>query len=787
MLCLFASLLSFASVGQSDTSLACNYTLSGKVLDGETKEPLPGATVFLHGANKRVLTNNAGDYEIKSVCPGQYTLECQAFGYKSVVSSIALLKNTVRNFVLHTDTCMLESVIIIIEEKEVENIRPVVELRGEDLDRTRGLSLGEALKSLPGVSALQSGPTVFKPVIHGMYGNRVLILNNGVRQEGQQWGSEHAPEIDPFVASKLTVVKGAASVQYGADAIGGVILVDPEDLRKTPGIGGELNLIGFSNNRQGVVSGRLDYKVNKIKGLSLRTQGTFRQAGNSRTSDYYMKNTGFKETGFSWAAGYNRERFNSELYYSLFNSVIGIFSASHFGNLTDLQAAINSKVPLETSGFSYEIDAPFQEISHELFKARTQYRFYSIGKLDLTLARQFNYRAEFDKHGSSHDHHKPEVEFKITTHTANLVLDHNSIGKMKGLAGISFIRQANTADGTLRPFIPNFISYSGGIFIIERWKAKRLEVETGIRYDYKWMKVYRFEKNTLETPEFSFSNFSGVLGGIYDVNQNWKLRLNFATAFRPVAVNELFSEGVHHGSSRLEYGDRNLRSEYAYNASLALNYQYKKLYGEINLYNNYISNYIYLAPGLVFDSASQTFVPEYALTIRGAFPVFRYRQIDALFSGMDFTLNDSIGRNFIFSSRLSLLRAYNIREKEYIILTPPANFEYGVKYHFNISGKVKQSYLRIAHLLIARKENVPLNQDVAPPPSGYSLVSFEAGCRLYAGKQAFDFTFSIYNVLNTRYRDYMDRFRYFADGAGRNCVLRIKIPFDFQPKKNNDL
>src|SRR5690606_29134585 len=120
----------------------------------------------------------------------------------------------------HADTCLLESMEIIVGTLQ-EEIQHAVEIKGKELDMTRGLSLGETLKEAPGVTVLQTGPSIFKPVIHGMYGNRVLILNNEVRMEGQQWGAEHGPEIDPFTASGITVVKGASGVRYGQDAIGG--------------------------------------------------------------------------------------------------------------------------------------------------------------------------------------------------------------------------------------------------------------------------------------------------------------------------------------------------------------------------------------------------------------------------------------------------------------------------------------------------------------------------------------------------------------------------------------
>src|SRR5690606_17610964 len=194
-----------------------------------------------------------------------------------------------------------------------------------ELNQSRGKSLGESLKSIAGVTSLNTGNNVSKPVIHGLHSDRVLVLNNGIRQEGQQWGSEHAPEIDPFIAKNISVIKGAESIRYGANAIAGVVLVEPHQLRDSAGINGELNTVGASNGKSGVASAMLEGNIGKLKGLSWRLQGTTKQSGNIHTPDYFMKNTGVKEQNFSWALGFNQPKYGLKLFYSQFNSDIGIF------------------------------------------------------------------------------------------------------------------------------------------------------------------------------------------------------------------------------------------------------------------------------------------------------------------------------------------------------------------------------------------------------------------------------------------------------------------------------
>ena len=164
-----------------------------------------------------------------------------------------------------------------------------------------------------------------KPVIHGLHSNRVLILNNGIRQEGQQWGSEHAPEIDPFIANRLSVIKGSGALRYGGDAIGGVVLVEPKLLPTDPGIGGELNLAGFSNNRMGVISAMFEGNSFRWPAFSWRLQGTLKKGGNARTPNYWLDNSGVEEMNFSATATLQTKDKGVEFFYSQFNTKLGIF------------------------------------------------------------------------------------------------------------------------------------------------------------------------------------------------------------------------------------------------------------------------------------------------------------------------------------------------------------------------------------------------------------------------------------------------------------------------------
>lgn len=753
----------------------CNYEIAGKITCEDKKENLSYATLWITELKKGIQTDENGNFSIKGLCEGTYTLVCSYVGCENHTEHITIPKNQQKQ--QHAIVVKLLPSTKNLEEVEIKgqktantdlNVQTTNTISDQELAATRGLSLGESLKKIVGVTTLNTGSSIAKPMIQGMHSNRVLIMNSGVRQEGQQWGAEHAPEIDPFVASQLSVIKGAASVRYGADAIGGVVLVEPKPLQSNPKLGGELNLVGATNGRQGVISGIVEGKLKSP--FFWRLQGTLKKSGNINTPNYYLRNTGLEETNFSYGLGYLKEKFGVEMFYSQFNTSLGIFTGSHFGNLTDLRNMIAKAEPDEINkgGFSYNIERPFQRIEHELFKAKTYLKSEKLGKFSLTFARQFNYRSEFDAHGLSvrNNPNTPQMALKITTYTSELVLDHKYKGNFFGTVGIFGMYQDNTYSGNY--FIPFFKNYQAAIFAVEHWEKNKWLVEAGVRYDYRHLGVELIQNSGLQQPEFptfDFHNVSASTGAKYTLNNYFNVGFNAAMAFRTPSVNELFSNGVHHGSASVEIGDRNLKTETAYNLSANLNFEYEKIKLQVNAYHNFIDNYIYLNPEK----------PE-TLTIRGAFPTFRYRQANVIIKGVDVSASYQITKNLSYQGKLAILRAFNYSADTYLILMPPDRYENALRYEWN-SKKLQNNYLAINTLTVANQWRVPENTDYSNPPNGYTLLNFESGTTIKTKKLDFQIGLSVNNVLNTSYRDYLNRFRYFADEMGRNVMLKVKIPF----------
>ena len=337
--------------------------------------------------------------------------------------------------------------VVVEAQKGISNTGFKKELSGKELEETKGLSLAEALNKINGVTMLQTGSTISKPVIHGLHSNRILTINNGVRQEGQQWGNEHAPEIDPFIADKLIVIKGVDELRYGSDAIAGVILVEPKALRSIPGYAAEFNTAYFTNNRQYVVSGVWEQQLRKLPSFSYRLQGTFKKGANAATSGYRLNNTGSEEKNFSVTAGWRKEEFNTELFYSHFATKVGIFEGSHIGNLTDLENAIASSKPDDVflGENTYKIQRPYQDVTHHLLKLKSILR-KGDHKFNLLVAGQFNHRKEYDIVRNSNKT-GPQLDLSIYTLSEDLSWEHPKKNNFTGIAGLSMMQQDNSYGG----------------------------------------------------------------------------------------------------------------------------------------------------------------------------------------------------------------------------------------------------------------------------------------------------------------------------------------------------
>lgn len=769
----------------------------------ESKNPLPGATVFITELNLGRVTDLNGYYSYSDLCGGDYIFEIKFLGYKTQQIKLTLRKSERLETILKVEDKLLSEVVISDHREPVGKATNYGVLSGKALEELRGKSLGESLQSITGVNTIQSGPAIFKPVIHGVHSQRILILNNGVRQEGQQWGAEHAPEIDPFIASNLVVVKDAGALKYGTDALGGVVIVTPEELPTDQQIGGQFQIIGSSNGKAGVLSGMLEGGVTNHQGWGWRVQGTAKKSGDMHAPDYNLSNTGYEELNYSASTGYHKGERGFEFYYSHFNTTIGILRGSVVGSSEDLAIALEQEPPQNTQPFTYRIGEPRQSVSHNLLKLTSHIR-NGDHLFNMQYALQINDRKEFDvRRGSLAE--VPALGYKLYTHTIDLEWEktrENSYTRSMGINGM--LQDNNKIDGTQNiPFIPNFVSYSAGLFYIEKYSRNKWDWELGARYDFKFYDIVGFDfRNELYRSKLNFNNASVTFAGTLKINTTSSFTTSLGSSWRPPSVSELYSLGTHQSAAAIEYGlmldkvtnevldpgDLNLKVEQAIKWVSTYRLQKEKLKVEVSGYLNYIFNYIYLQPKGVTKNT------------RGVFPYFRYTQTDATFLGADLSMSYPITKAVEFMTKISLLRATDVTNKDYLIFIPSNRYEAAMRYglpainswlspYLEVKGKYVSKQNRaprvvpLRDIIDAKEQGIDLfendyrNFDFVDSPEGYFLTSLSAGISKSIKESKLDIRFSVDNLTNTSYREYSNRMRYYADDIGRNFSLALKYSF----------
>lgn len=753
-------------------NIAHTVLLSGKVSDASTGSELPGAEVFVPDLRMGTTTDLNGEFAV-SLPAGQLRVVTSFLGYTSDTLTLNLWTQHSIAVRLKPTSLVMSSITVTAKGADQTFLtgsnKAMTVISSKELVAVRGQTLGQTLSEIPGVTLLNTGPSISKPVIRGLHSERVVVLNAGVPQEGQQWGGEHAPEIDPFSADKIEVLKGAAGVAYGAGAIGGVIRVEPKQMPRIPGVDGSVSLNAFSNNRQGAGSLMIEGMTDLLPGLSMRLQGSTRRAGSSSAGGYVMGNTGFMESVGSATVGYAADGSNIQIYYSLFDTELGIYKGSHIGSLSDLYRALAAGKPLATYAFTYTVNPPEQRITHELWSVKASQVIPSVGSLELQYGRQNNHRQEFDAFRFFNNVQSrptvPSFELTLTTYTVDLKLRHDPIGHFFGTIGINGMRQGNVKAG-YSFLIPNFRMYSGGAYAIEEWTDDVLTLNAGLRYDYRWMRVYPYVPRNIPEATHVYENVSGSVGAIYQFASDWSFNTNIGSAFRPPGVNELYSDGVHHGTAEYEKGDPNLKNERSYSIDVTLKHENLLTHAELSVYYTSINNFISLFPN-----------PQPALTLRGTFPAFNYLQANAVLDGFDGSIERRVSEADKIGVSVSVVRGTNRTTGEPLYQMPADRIHLTNTLYVPSFAIFQNPSIELGVSFVRRQDRFQPHVDYVDPPPGYGLVDMSIQADIAMGSQSYQASLSASNLLNKSYRDYMSRYRYYVDDPGRDIVFRLQVPF----------
>lgn len=765
LLSLFLLAMGFSLYGQETLSL---------IVEDKAGQPLPSAVV--HFVGKHFVSDAKGRVNIPNLAKGKYPIKVNYLGFLDYEAIVAIPAVNPYKVVMQEEVNQLAGTTLI--GHVAKPVTASVTIDKPKLQQKSGEELAKVLTTVAGVSMIQTGATIAKPVIHGLHSNRILILNNEVRQEGQQWGADHAPEIDPAVADKITVIKGADAVRYGSDALGGVVVIAPNQLPYGDGLHGQLSPSFASNGRKSATTLKLESGLPGLLHWAWRVQGTLKRSGDIHTADYMLNNTAAAEANFSAAIGMRQEAGSAELFYSRYENESGVFYGSHIGNLDDLLARFEIGRPLTTYPFSYSIEAPKQKVIHHLLKAKAYYFLPFGGKLTAQYAFQKDIRQEFSVRRLDRTR-IPALNMWLTTHLAEIFWENMDTQYWKTLVGGSFSLQDNyNQPGTgVVPVIPNFASVGYGAFAIEKYHKDNWNAEAGLRYDYKYLSADGYDMYSQRYGgEHDFHNITYSLGGAWQATPHTALSSNIGVAWRAPQVNELYSSGLHHGAGTYNLGEASLSPETGAKWITSLSYTHPErgIYLTADAYVQLIKNYIYDYP-----------TGETRTLFSGVYPIFQYTQADALFRGVDIDASLRLAQWGAFAQRLSyglrgsVVFANELKTDRYFPFIPAPRLSQSLEWKAQPKGLFQTLEASIGHTFVAKQTRFEPSQElVATTPDAYHLFEVAIGGTIAIGEQqTLSVRLSCENLFNQLYKEYTNRFRYYAHDLGRNVYLRLNYNF----------
>jgi iron complex outermembrane receptor protein len=774
-----------------------NLSFSGKVTDAKTGLPVEGVSVYFSDIKMGTATDASGYFIIKNISRGKHLVEVSHIGYSSIAENIEILSDVVKDFVL-TESIIENNAVVVTgvtgatQQKKVPFSVSV--LRKEDLFRNSSSNIIESLTKIGGVSTLATGPAISKPVIRGLSYNRVLTINDGVRQEGQQWGDEHGIEVDEASVNKIELLKGPASIIYGSDAMAGVVNIIT-------------NVPVAENTIKANLSG--NYQTNnKLRTLNLNIGGNKNgfnwniYSSNKAAADYKNKydgrvfNSKFTENNIGGYAGYNGKWGFTHVLVSNFNLNAGMVEGERdaAGFFTrDLPGGITERVNADDFN-STKPFIPYQHIRH--FKIATD-NHIKLGKNQLTfnLGYQQNKREEF---GNPDDLAERALFFDLKTITYTAQYRMQEMKGWKTSLGINGMQQKNTNKG-VEQLVPDYSLFDFGVYAFAQKTIQKLTLSGGVRFDNRnidasnlldgsTIKGYAFKK--------SFSNFSGSIGLAVQATEKINLKFNIARGFRAPSIPELASNGAHEGTTRYEYGNPGLKSETSLQFDGGFDYNAEHISVGLSAFYNSFNNFIF------YRKLEAAGGGDSLVNVNGdMLTAFKFDQRKAALTGLEATIDihphpldwlHILNTFSVVSGRLKTV----VEGNKYLPFIPASKLVTEFKGSFNkLARHVRNFYVKFEIDNTFRKKNVFTVYNTETQTPGYTLLNAGIGADIVNRKNQtlFSLGISALNMGDVAYQNHLSRLKYAEENLatrrrgvfnmGRNFSIKLNIPLSLNLAK----
>jgi iron complex outermembrane receptor protein len=682
---------------------------------------------------------------------------------------------------------------VVDEATALAPLRSVGVVDAAALQRRAGQPLAQVVASLPGVVSAGGQGDTHKPMIRGHTERRLLILVDGVPHEGQKWGADHAPEVDPASAGQIQVLRGAAAVRHGPEALAGVIQVDPLPLPVAPGASGQVGASFASNGRRPWAGGRVDLVPARAPAWALRLEGNATRGRDLEAPGYTLGNTAHGAWNAGLAVARRSAAVTSRLTLHHHELLAGTFYGVQLGTVADFDDQLAAGRPPTADAWTprWAVDRPKQAVTHDQAALHVDLGLPAGGRLSLLGASQRNHRREYE--AVRPDVEGPQYEFILNTHSAELRLLPAPRGLRAGQLHAELGVQGALQDNIYRglPLLPNYRMVNGGAYGLLRLRRPRQRWELGARADGVRREVY-FEddehqrharRGTLGPADCDPAGAlwrCGAAQRAASLTAGWAvdlrpdaltLTLEGSTASRFPDVDELYLFGTAPTWPVYAVGDPSLPVETSRGGSLSLQARAPALAAELSVYGQAITDYIAFQPARNPDGSLHVDV-----TVRGAFPGYTWTPVDARFTGLDGVVE--LGPEAPVGLRASgaAVRGVEAATGAGLVGLPPARL------HLQALGRGPvlrradgRLELQAGVELIDRARGVPPGADFAPPPPGVALLGAGAALELRARGQLARVGADARNLLNQAYREATSLIRYYADQPGRDIRVWITL------------
>jgi len=798
---LFGALCLFLNAGFTSKT-----SLSGKVTDKTTGLTLPGVSIYIPDLKTGGVTTSEGTYKIENLPTSKVLVQVSLIGYQTIVETVDLSLLTTKDFVLELAVKEMHEVVVTGTSHAGEKNHtptPVTVVSKTELLQSASANVIDAIAKQPGISQVTTGTSISKPVIRGLGYNRVVVVNDGIRQEGQQWGDEHGIEIDEFGVNKVEILKGPATLSYGSDAMAGVINMISAPTLPQGTING--NILGnYQTN-----NGQYAYSANvsgNIKGFIWDVRYSAKQAHAYKNSfDNYVYGSGFKENTISGIVGLNKHWGYSHLHFSAYHLQPGIVEGSRdsvsgkfFKKFARNDSTVVDTIVSDTELRSYTIGIPYQDICH--YKAVLNNNFYlGNGNLKTTLGFQQNQRKEFGEVQNPDDYGLFFLLNSINYDARYVFAEKNKWQSSLGVNGM-YQQSQNKGEEFL---VPAYTLFDIGGFVTVKKSYDKFDISGGLRYDIRKMDSDQLLLDTLGRPttasdpkyfikfngfSTSFSNVSGSLGATYQFSDHVFTKINISRGFRAPNIAELGANGEHEGSGRYEMGDAKLKPETSLQFDLALGINTEHVSAEFDLFYNSISHFIYtrkLNSSSGGDSIVDTTNP---------IPTFLFSQGNAdLFGGealVDIHPHPLDWLHFENAFSFVIATQQNATDStRYLPFIPGPKFSSLLRADLKKTGKaLKNLYVKagVEYYFEQDRSYSAFGTETTTP--AYLLVNLGMGTDFLSKEKTVCSLFvSVNNLGDVTYQDHLSRLKYadvnYASGRrgvynmGRNVSVKLVVPF----------